>query len=269
LAHEHVEEHYGGATPATLGARTTTLRPSRQLFYEIAFLLLALLVVGFGVSFLLDRDTQTAGATLIAAIVVAVGTFRTIQVTRQGQIADRFTKAIEQLGKNDLDIRLGGIYALERVAQDSKRDHEAVMEVLTAFVRCHAPWPRRSDEPLAEKETAELANAVQAVIAVLGRRWVEHDRHDLDLSAADLHGMKFGKGDFRRSILLGTNLEGTDLERPDREALLEGAHYDGNTVPPHGVDLAADYGAHRVDGPISTCQACKQASGIVLSEVQS
>src|SRR5205823_3729030 len=42
-------------------------------------------------------------------------------LTRQGQIADRFTKAIEQLGsQNNLDVRLGGIYALEQIARDSR-----------------------------------------------------------------------------------------------------------------------------------------------------
>ena len=32
-------------------------------------------------------------------------------------------------------MRIGGIYALERVARDSEQDHPIVMEVLTAFIR--------------------------------------------------------------------------------------------------------------------------------------
>ena len=47
-------------------------------------------------------------------------------LTRQGQITDRFTKAIVQLGEQGpekLAVRLGGIYALERIARDSERDH--------------------------------------------------------------------------------------------------------------------------------------------------
>jgi hypothetical protein len=45
-----------------------------------------------------------------------------LENARQGQFADRFTRAIDQLGSADgngapqLEIRLGGIYALERVA---------------------------------------------------------------------------------------------------------------------------------------------------------
>jgi hypothetical protein len=58
---------------------------------------------------------------------------------RTGQITERFTKAIEQLGEEDedgeprLEIRLGGIYALERIARDSVQDYGQIMEILTAY----------------------------------------------------------------------------------------------------------------------------------------
>jgi hypothetical protein len=51
---------------------------------------------------------------------------RTVQLTEQGQVTDRYAKAIEQLGSDKLDVRIGGIYALERVARDSARDHPTV-----------------------------------------------------------------------------------------------------------------------------------------------
>lgn len=60
---------------------------------------------------------------------------RTLEITEQGHLTDRYTKAIGQLGDDKLDIRLGGIYALERLAVDSARDHPTVVEVLGAFVR--------------------------------------------------------------------------------------------------------------------------------------
>ena len=67
----------------------------------------------------------------------------TFELTEQGQVTDRYTKAIEQLGSDKLDVRIGGIYALERIARDSARDHPTVMEVLTAFIREHSreQWP--------------------------------------------------------------------------------------------------------------------------------
>ena len=64
-------------------------------------------------------------------------------LSRDGQVTDRYAKAIEQLGSEKLDVRIGGICALERVARDSARDHPAVMEMLAAFIRehSHEPWP--------------------------------------------------------------------------------------------------------------------------------
>jgi hypothetical protein len=61
-------------------------------------------------------------------------------------VTDRYTKAIEQLGSDKLDVRIGGIYALERVARDSAKDHPTVIEVLKAFIRehSHERWPPRS-----------------------------------------------------------------------------------------------------------------------------
>ena len=80
----------------------------------------------------------TLGAGLFAAGAL-VFTARNFTLSREGQVTDRYTRAIEQLGSDQLDVRIGGIYALERVARDSARDHATVMEVLTAFVREHPP----------------------------------------------------------------------------------------------------------------------------------
>ena len=42
-----------------------------------------------------------------------------LDITRQGQITERFTRAIDQLGSEKLEIRLGGIYSLERIDKES------------------------------------------------------------------------------------------------------------------------------------------------------
>src|ERR1051326_4057166 len=52
---------------------------------------------------------------------------RTHELTEQGQITDRYTKAVEQLGSDKLDVRIGGIYALERITRDSPNDHPTAM----------------------------------------------------------------------------------------------------------------------------------------------
>jgi hypothetical protein len=88
--------------------------------------------------------------TLLAGLFAAgalVFTALNFGLSREGPVTDRYTKAIEQLGSDKLDVRIGGIYALERVARDSARDHPTVMEVLTAFIREHSREPRPQPGP--------------------------------------------------------------------------------------------------------------------------
>lgn len=64
------------------------------------------------------NDVRTTLLQGLAGAVVAVGlslTWRQIRVNQEGQITERFNKAIDHLGSDKLDLRLGGIYALERI----------------------------------------------------------------------------------------------------------------------------------------------------------
>ena len=84
----------------------------------------------------LEWKARQTMAQIIGGAVLLCGlyfTSQTLRVSQEGQITDRFTKAIGQLGDTHLEVRLGGIYALERIAKDSEKDHWTVMEVLTAF----------------------------------------------------------------------------------------------------------------------------------------
>jgi hypothetical protein len=67
-----------------------------------------------------------AGLFAVAALVYTAKNFT---LSREGQMTDRYTKAVEQLGSDKLDVRIGGIYALERVARDSPRDRLTVKAV--------------------------------------------------------------------------------------------------------------------------------------------
>ena len=59
-----------------------------------------------------------------------------LRATQEKQVTERFSKAVEMIGnENNIHIRLGGIYALERIAKDSAKEHWQIMEILTAFVR--------------------------------------------------------------------------------------------------------------------------------------
>jgi Pentapeptide repeats (8 copies) len=163
-----------------------------------------------------------------------------LQIAQQGQITERFTRAIDQLGHAQLDVRLGGIYALERIAHDSFADRATIGEVLTAFVRSHAPWPPRlpgqyvAAAPIHRVlELQVRAPDVQASLTVLGRsgfarpeRWLG-DRLDLrasDLRHAQLRGRHLERADLQAAHLEKADLQAAHLEKADlRDAYLEWA----------------------------------------------
>jgi hypothetical protein len=162
----------------------------------------------------------TLGAGLFAAGAL-VYTARTFGLSREGQVTDRYAKAIEQLGSDKLDVRIGGIYALERVARDSAADHPTVMEVLTAFVREHS----REQSPLPEHGTdpappPERRPDVQAALTVVGRRHASRDipGRPIDLARADLTGANLADALFFRANLTGARLAHADLTGADLAA---------------------------------------------------
>jgi len=101
---------------------------------------------------------------------------RTVELTEQGQVTDRYTKAIEQPGSGKLDVCMGGIYAPERIAHDWPRDHPAVLEVLAAFIANtpYGQWPPK--EPGAETPGQTTRPGVQAAVVLTGRRIRKHGR---------------------------------------------------------------------------------------------
>lgn len=140
---------------------------------------------------------------------------RTYELTEQGQVTDRYTKAIDQLGSDKLDVRIGGIYALERVARDSAADHPTVMEVLTAFIREHSRerWP--PPDPDGQKRARSIRPDVQAAVTVVGRRGPERDIQPIDLTLADLGGADLTAANLRGAKLFGVDLTSADLTRAD------------------------------------------------------
>src|SRR4051812_21088398 len=60
----------------------------------------------------LENDARATAAQVLAGLLVLAGlglTARSIAVTREGQLTERFSGAIEHLGSEKVDVRLGGI----------------------------------------------------------------------------------------------------------------------------------------------------------------
>ena len=175
-------------------------------------------------------------------------------LTREGQITDRFTSAIAQLGSEEMTVQLGGIYALEGIAADSPEDyHDSVMQVLTSFVRTRASL-RGEGADLAEMSTLIRVDqpAIQAAMTVIGRRDASHDRPGvcryylvavflggIDLRGANLTGTCMHYSDLSGAWLQDADLRGAQINCTVLDqANLEGADLEGAIVTPMYLDDA-------------------------------
>jgi hypothetical protein len=173
--------------------------------------------------------------------------FREIQVSEYQEVTSRFARAVELLGSDNLAQTLGGIYALGRLAEDSKRERTIVFGTLCAYVRS---MPSTSDlvvgrppRGLGERE-ARLEAALRVLsgirdggaLLLFGAQLDGLDLRDLDLSWGAFSGSSmrackffscklshaaFGPTDLTDSILQGCLLENAILN----EAILCGCDF--------------------------------------------
>lgn len=185
-----------------------------------------------------ENDARTTLAQIIGGILVLIGLFftaenlrnsqETLRVSQEGQITERFTKAIDQLGSEKPDIAVGGVYALGRIARDSERDHWPIMEILTAYVRRVAPrtWntePLGNAANLFQVPGTELLvelppNNIQAVMEVLKGRELAYEKlknEFLRLDATKLEAVNLHNAYLRKSSFIASSLKAADLSEAD------------------------------------------------------
>ena len=66
------------------------------------------------------------------------------------RITELYTKAVEQLGNDKAPVRLGGLYALERLAQDNREHRQTIVDVICAYLR----MPFSAAAPASKPEAA-------------------------------------------------------------------------------------------------------------------
>jgi hypothetical protein len=153
-----------------------------------------------------------------------------LTLTRQGQVAERFTRAVEQLGGDELEQQLGGIFALERIAEESTSTRLQVFDVLSAYVRQHGT----ASEPIRIARVPD----VQAALTVLGRRMVLATDRRLDLHGVNLRAVNLNSAKLQHANLTGARL---------RLAMLNGAQLQGSQL--FSADLqSANFGYAQLQG---------------------
>ena len=130
----------------------------------------------------------------------------------------------------NLEVRIGAIYALERISQDSARDHIQIMEILCAYVRENAGLSDPFDiEGNGAPQVTKPRSDVAAAIKVIGRRPKQmrdearqflsastysqrFDMRNIDLSGADLRDLTFSEIDFSGSSFRLANMMNAKFE---------------------------------------------------------
>ena len=225
-----------------------------EVFRNVGLFFVAVVALGFGIwrAWTAHRQAEASQRQAEAANEQA-------RIAQQGQITNLFSTAVEHLGSEQLPVRLGGIYALWRLIEDSpKRDVISVIDILCAFVR-HPPHeigqgqdPGASEDGQAAAEKAEKAGSkknlrpdVQTVLNLIGNEEADYrplvpDGYGLNLKAANLSYANLPNADLTGAYLMDANLTRAGLSNADlTDTRLWGANLTG-------ADLTGAYltGAH-------------------------
>ena len=219
-----------------------------------------------------DRARLTVAA-IGGAVVILVGVYinwrrvsaleRQVTTLQLGQITERFTRAIDQLGavragnEPAPEIRAGGVRSLERIARESAEDFWPVLDILTAYLRVECRWEPPGPEqdfptgyePLPEEigNRMDVAFTVQA-FARLWPREPEIVPTPLNLAYTFLPGLSLREKYLERANLQGAGLHLATLEDAHlRGAILSGAFLHRANL--RGANLRdADFWGANLDG---------------------
>lgn len=105
------------------------------------------------------------GSGALAGLYVSYRKQRTDELNhvrdRDKLFTDRYTAAVAQLGNPAAAVRLGGVYALARIADGSQPDRPTCLNVLCAYLR----MPYEPDDPATEKAERQVRTAAQIAIS--------------------------------------------------------------------------------------------------------
>jgi uncharacterized protein YjbI with pentapeptide repeats len=167
-----------------------------------------------------------------------------LRIAEEGQVTERFARAVEQLGARNpdgtaaIDIRIGALFSLRRIGNDSDRDTQAALLVVASYVAnnhqvgelreaglspCSLEWRERRQAP-----RADVGVALKQVLPVLSRQYLAREGPNVlayvlegvdfagtDLSAVDFYGAGLERVSFRGANLNSARFERAFLGRVD------------------------------------------------------
>lgn len=199
---------------------------------------------------------------------------KNFELAQEGQITERFTRAIDQLGACDkegnpaIEIRLGGIYALGRIANESDTDYWPIIEILTVYVKKNSgievienknmdrftEIQNRESTKKGISEIRKISFDIQAILTVLGRRKrkfgekkkYKKEESKLDLNNTYLNGIELPGAHFEYALFENAYFQKAKFHSEVnfqsanfQSAIFQSAHFEGADL--WGVNFVAAY----------------------------
>jgi uncharacterized protein YjbI with pentapeptide repeats len=192
----------------------TALKDVTEIIRNVLLGLLGVLGGAFGLYLAFVRSMamrESAEAASRATAIADRKESREKDSTAKALTIDSLTRAIEQLGNDDVSVRLGGIHALDRLARSENAEVEAIAEVLAAHVR-------QASSKSFSGDRSERHLEIQLCINKLGsyRKLVStltFDLRETDLRKLDFIGLDFTESRFDEANLSGSYIEQSAFTR--------------------------------------------------------
>ena len=223
---------------------------------------------------------------VIAAVVALTLTIRRISVadsqvktSQQGLLYDRYQKGAEMLGSSVLAVRLGGIYALQRLATEEPTQflHQVVRQYC-AFAR-HPPKHGGSKsggtEPTPEANPTfapeDVRTVMNAIVDFLDHPEPIDEAGDLtldlrgaNLSDLDLSGAQLHRANLSRANLVYADLSGAILTQADvSDANLLDANVSGTKFSQGGLSQVRGLTQDQLDAACADPENPPELEGVV------
>lgn len=231
----------------------------------------ATLIVSLYFSWYGIKSTQ---ATAAANLAIADQTLRN---ARENQISEQYLKNNEKLRDEKLGVRIGAIYAFERLASNIaeeylesekpeqkerlRENYLRIIGLLTSYVQENAPWKEPPADAPPVKAQIEPPKDIQIIMNVLGKRRLTYlngeggvesrlDLHQTDLRGLtlvdqeNLNGVSFREANLEKARLRGIRMKNAILRGAIlREANLVNADLEGTDFADADLDCADLSGA--------------------------
>jgi uncharacterized protein YjbI with pentapeptide repeats len=168
--------------------------------------------------------------------------YKTYLLSNEQQITNRFTETIKLLSDSNREIRIGALYALERLCKDSEKDKVSIIQIINAYIRNRAPQSSKNllngfvdsslNKALSDDyscpfyhpsndvyafhvDTTKQELDIQVAITILGANnsgQVHLNFTGLDLQAINFRGLNLSNSDFSYCNLTNDDFENATVD---------------------------------------------------------